>query len=58
MKQPQSSVETASDGHDEGDALLQKRPKDENWWPGLRRWHIGFWLENATLDIGEPETWI
>ena len=27
----------------------------ENWWPGLGRWRVGIWLENATLTLGEPE---
>lgn len=58
MKQPPSKSETASEGNEEGDALLQRNPKDENWWPGLRRWNIGLWFEDATLDIGEPETWV
>ena len=57
MKQPQSHPEMASEGQEEGDALLQKRPKEENWWPGLRRWHIGLWFENAALDLGWPEIW-
>ncbi|KAI4251285.1 MAG: hypothetical protein LQ352_004947 [Teloschistes flavicans] len=27
----------------------------ENWWPGIRRWQIGMWLQNAQLDLGDPE---
>ncbi|KAL8933792.1 MAG: hypothetical protein Q9211_005578 [Gyalolechia sp. 1 TL-2023] len=27
----------------------------ENWWPGIRRWHVGVWLQDAQLDLGEPE---
>lgn len=57
MKQPSSKLEAPSEGHEEEDTLLQREPKDENWWPGLRRWHIGLWFENATLDLGEPEAW-
>lgn len=57
MKQPQPKLGTASDGHEEGDALLQRKPQDENWWPGLRRWHVGFWFDDATLALGKPESW-
>lgn len=27
----------------------------ENWWPGIKRWHLAVWLQNAQLDLGEPE---
>ena len=27
----------------------------ENWWPGLGRWRLGLWLEDAVLDLGNPE---
>ena len=27
----------------------------ENWWPGIRRWHVGIWLQDAQLDLDEPE---
>ncbi|KAL8933691.1 MAG: hypothetical protein Q9216_006251 [Gyalolechia sp. 2 TL-2023] len=27
----------------------------ENWWPGIKRWHLGVWLQDAELDFGEPE---
>lgn len=27
----------------------------ENWWPGVKRWHLGVWLQDAQLDLGEPE---
>lgn len=57
MRQPYSKSETASEGDEEEDALLQRKPKDENWWPGMRRWHIGLWFEDAKLDLGEPEIW-
>lgn len=29
----------------------------ENWWPGMGRWHLGLWLQNAVLDFPEPEKW-
>ncbi len=27
----------------------------ENWWPGLWRWKVGLWLEDAVLTLGEPK---
>ncbi len=57
MKQPRGKVETASEGDEEGDALLQGKRRDENWWPGMRRWQIGLWLEDGKLALGESETW-
>ncbi|KAL8711245.1 MAG: hypothetical protein Q9220_004390 [cf. Caloplaca sp. 1 TL-2023] len=27
----------------------------EHWWPGIKRWHVGVWLQNAQLDLGESE---
>lgn len=57
MKQPASKSKTANQGNEEGDVLLQKKADDENWWPRIRRWHIGLWFDDATLYIGEPETW-
>ncbi|KAL8947605.1 MAG: hypothetical protein Q9222_006131 [Ikaeria aurantiellina] len=29
--------------------------KNEHWWPGIKRWHLGVQLQNAQLDLGEPE---
>ncbi|KAI4096583.1 MAG: hypothetical protein LQ339_006950 [Xanthoria mediterranea] len=29
--------------------------ENENWWPGIRRWHVGLWLQNTRLDLGDPE---
>ncbi len=58
MKQPdedQRNGEAAVD-EDEGDALLKKKGKGlENWWPGMKRWHLGMVCENAALELGEPE---
>ena len=46
----------AAVGQEEGDALLKRKGKgNENWWPGMRRWHIGMICEDATLELGEPE---
>ena len=33
----------------------QEKAMSENWWPGLGRWRIGLWLENAVLELGEAE---
>ena len=58
MKQPDEDQKNrqAAVGQDEGAALLTKKGKDlENWWPGMRRWHLGMVCENATLELGEPE---
>ena len=27
----------------------------DNWWPGLGRWRIGLWLDDAILTLGEAE---
>ena len=46
----------AAVGRVETDALLTKQEDlNENWWPGMRRWHLGMICEGATLHIGEPE---
>ena len=54
MKQPMDTKVSSSTGNDEGDALLA-REGHENWWPGMRRWHIGLHCPDATLELGEPE---
>lgn len=58
MKQPGEDPKNgdAALGQEEGDALLKKEGKShENWWPGMRRWHLGMICENGTLELGEPE---
>ena len=55
MKQPPSESDLQGDGDEEGDALLARNQKNENWWPGMKRWQIGLWFDNAALEIGEPE---
>ena len=41
---------------DEDAILLANKGKGyENWWPGLRRWHLGMISEDTTLELGEPE---
>ena len=27
----------------------------DNWWPGLSRWRVGLWLDDALLSLGEAE---
>lgn len=55
MKQPPSESGVEGDGNEEGDALLGRKQKNENWWPGMKRWHVGLWFDNATLSLSEPE---
>ena len=55
LKQPDKDREAAV-GQEEGDVLLKTKGKDrENWWPGMGRWHLGVFCENATLELGKPE---
>ncbi|MCJ1269805.1 hypothetical protein MMC22_009698, partial [Lobaria immixta] len=55
MKQPPSRSDAEGDGDEEGDALLGRKPNNENWWPGMKRWHVGLWFDNGALDVDEPE---
>ncbi|KAL8787419.1 MAG: hypothetical protein Q9213_002196 [Squamulea squamosa] len=34
-----------------------KEADDENrhWWPGIKRWHVGLWLRDTRMDLGDPE---
>jgi len=55
MKQPEEDPKKVTGtGSGAGDALLAKKGH-ENWWPGMRRWHIGLYCPDATLELGEPE---
>ena len=47
----------AGAGEGETDALLRKK-REENWWPGMRRWHLGLWCDEAVLELGEPESFV
>lgn len=29
----------------------------QGYWPKVTPWSLGVWLEDATLDISEPEEW-
>lgn len=49
-------------GVSEDDSLLaqnasseSKRDTNKNWWPGLGRWRMGLWLDDAVLELGEAE---
>ena len=58
MKQPDKDRQNreAAVGQDAGPALLATKGKSyENWWPGMRRWHLGMACEGTTLDLGDPE---
>lgn len=58
MKQPEENrrLGEAAVGQGEEDALSNIKGKGyENWWPGMRRWHLGMVCADATLELGEPE---
>ena len=65
MKQPEARAggeRSEGTGVTERDTLLathqaSKSQQDEsdNWWPGLGRWRIGLWLDDAVLELGEAE---
>ena len=59
MKQPDKDRqhgEAAVGQEDAGPALLATKGKSyENWWPGMRRWHLGMACEGTTLEIDDPE---
>ena len=27
----------------------------KGWWPDLKPWKVGMWLEGVTLKLGEPD---
>lgn len=53
MKQPDSG-KNAKSGTEEGDALSGNKGP-ENWWPGMKRWHLGLYCPEATPELGEPD---
>ena len=65
MRQPQTEADGGrreGTGVREDDKLLaadktsrQEQSMSENWWPGLGRWRIGLWLDNAVLELREEE---
>ena len=66
MRQPKTETggeRSEGTGSTESDTLLaadqaSKRQQvvSDNWWPGLGKWRIGLWLEDAVLELGEGET--
>ena len=50
MQQPRAE---AAGGGNEGES--SKRDKGDNWWPGMGRWRLGVSLEEATLELGDPD---
>ena len=64
MQQGGGSESTEAPGGSETDSLLSKKGPSkavrtldgvDNWWPGLGRWRIGLWLDDAVLTLGEAE---
>ena len=56
MKQPDEKINEAAISHEQDDALLKTKGKGhENWWPGMKRWHLGMIWEDTKLELGEPE---
>ena len=56
MKQPDEEIKNPTGSQQQLDTPLRKKDKGyDNWWPGMRRWHLGIYCEDATLEFGEPE---
>ena len=64
MRQEGTNEPTDRSGDSETDSLLSKKGPGkaakvldgvDNWWPGLARWRIGLWLDDAVLTLGEAE---
>ena len=64
MQQEKSDDSAEAPSERETDPLLSKKGPGkavklldgvDNWWPGLGRWRIGLWLDDAVLTLGEPE---
>lgn len=58
MKQSDEGCKAAETavGQGEVDLLSTKHEKVyENWWPGMRRWHLGLICEDSVLQLGQPE---
>lgn len=53
MKQPPSGEMAEGGGDGEGASLLKKG--EENWWSGMRRWHLGMVCEDAVIELENPE---
>ena len=64
MRQEEINEPAEGPGDSETDSLLSKKGSGkavevsegaDNWWPGLGRWRIGLWLDDAVLTLGEGE---
>ena len=64
MRQERIDEPAEGPGDSETDSLLSNRSQGkavnvlegvDNWWPGLGRWRIGLWLDDAVLTLGEAE---
>ena len=41
---------------DDGPAkTVSKERSADNWWPGMGRWKLGMSMDDATMEIGEPQ---
>ncbi|KAL6720556.1 hypothetical protein ACLMJK_002480 [Lecanora helva] len=54
MKQVAQGKKGAGSGNNEEEHLLNK-DENVNWWPGMRRWHLGIHCSDAILELGEPD---
>ena len=58
MKQPDGDRQNgeAAVGQDQDATSLANKAKGyQNWWPGMKRWHLGMICEDTTLELGDPE---
>lgn len=64
MRQEGISEPAEGPGDSEAESLLSRKGPGkavkvlegvDNWWPGLGRWRIGLWLDDAVLTLGEAE---
>lgn len=55
--QQETSDQQGAGGKDEAaaDASGRGGAKEKNWWPGMRRWNLGFWCPDTVLELGHPE---
>lgn len=56
MKQRDEKTHGQTISHEQSDELMNTKGRGyDNWWPGMRRWHLGIYCEDAILEFGEPE---
>ena len=53
MQQDQPAVDNEED--DGPPKTVSKEKSADNWWPGMGRWKMGMSMDDATLEIGEPQ---